>query len=133
MKKILLLLILIYLIPMTLLSQTKMITKILSHGNLEIFMHTANAEHQTVEFQVIVNTDKPIWSTQSPYLIATESFQNPVSLTIEGNDTSSIKGWHTDSDDRIYDGNPTLQRTYEYTIKVAGKNNQLKVETFIVI
>jgi len=130
MKKILLLLILIYLIiSMILFSQTKMIAKISNHGNLEIFMHTANAENQTVEFQVTVNADKPIWSTQSPYLIATESFRDPASLTIEGNDTSSIKGWHTDSDDRIYDNNPTLQRTYEYTIKVSGKNNQLKVKT----
>lgn len=96
--------------------------------NIELFMHTANAEGQTLVFDVTVPIDRPIWNPETR-LIETDNFTDPASLTIEGNDTTTLKGWHTDEAERIYDGNPCLQWTYEYKIKVRGKDTELIVET----
>ncbi len=98
------------------------------HYNIELFMHTMNTHGATVVFNVSVNKDKPIWSPAT-YLIDTQNFLNPASLVIEGDYTDDMKGWHTDRAERIYDTNPCLQWTYEYKIGVAGKSNELRVET----
>lgn len=82
-------------------------TIIAESDNTEIFMHTRDTGGETVEFLVFVNTNKPIWNPSSN-LIDTENWQNPASLEIEGDDTSTEYGWHTDKAQRIYDTNPCL-------------------------
>ena len=59
--------------------------------NIEIFMHTANTAGNTVIFDVISYTE-PIWNPEINK-IGTENFTNPASLTIIGNDTTTLKGW----------------------------------------
>ncbi len=100
-----------------------------SSYNLEIFMHTCNTNGTQVVFNVTVNANKPIWNPETN-LIDTDNFQNPASLIISGNDTTTYYGWHTDKSSSVYDGNPCLQWTYEYKIKVSDKSKELKVETF---
>jgi hypothetical protein len=91
-------------------------------------MNTRDTNGNTVVFNVFVNENKPIWNPSS-WQIQTESFQNPASLTIVGDTIGTTIGWHTDRPERVYDGNPCLQWTYEYRIRVAGKSTELKVET----
>jgi len=127
-KKIFLLTALLLIFTQEIIGQSTSLNKIINHYNIELFMHTANADGETIVFEVRA-LSSPIWSPSDPYLIDTDNFNNPASLTIYGNDTTSTKGWHTDRSERIYDGNPCLQWAYKYEIRVSGEINKLEVET----